>query len=110
MPTCHSLDEGPKAPHALAPADALLQQPPVSTLPVQQLCCQRESAEHGTGGAYRNTVRELWAPCTAANLKRQDPSFPCPRMLSSPAPPMNCMVNSAKQLFQLNSTEAASLY
>jgi len=55
MPTCHSLDEGPKVPHALAPSDALLQQPPVSTLPVQHLCCQTESAEHGIVGRARRS-------------------------------------------------------
>lgn len=49
MPTCHSLDEGPKMPHALGPADELLQQPLVSTLPVQQFCCHRVQSVASVG-------------------------------------------------------------
>lgn len=67
VPTCHSLDEGPKVPHALAPADALLQQPPVSALPVQQFCCQRKSAENGING------------CTQEQSPRKPPRpYQCP--------------------------------
>lgn len=39
VPTCCSLDKGPEMLHATAPTDAPLQQPLVSILPVQELCC-----------------------------------------------------------------------
>lgn len=39
VPTCCSLDEGAEVLHAVAPTEAPLQQPLVSSLPVQELCC-----------------------------------------------------------------------
>lgn len=45
VPTCSSSEEGAEVLHALAPADAPLQQPLVSTVPVQQLCCGTHSTD-----------------------------------------------------------------
>lgn len=45
VPTCCSSDEGEEVLHAFAPSDAPLQQPLVSTLPVQELCCGTEHTD-----------------------------------------------------------------
>lgn len=43
MPTCCSSDESTEVPHAVAAADAPLQQPLISALQVQELCCGTEN-------------------------------------------------------------------
>lgn len=61
VPTCCSLDESEEVLHAFAPTDAPLQQPLVSILPVQELCCGTEHT-NGTRGCLPDPKETLQFP------------------------------------------------